>query len=127
MRRNKTYNHTRRSTRRNKRSGGAATVFPLKYFDVGASEPAAAAGHDLLKAIPPIGVRPKIGGMRSTKRHKTRRVIKKRKNQKGGFIPSIMDGFVAAASKYIVPVTLFAGYKLLTKKGKKAKRSTRRH
>ncbi len=116
-------NNSKRSTRRNKtRRGGAATVLPLSYFNVGASEPAAAPGHDLLKAIPPIGVRPKIGGKRRTKR-----VLKKRKNQKGGFIPSIMDGFVAAASKYIVPVTLFAGYKLLTKKGKKGKKGTRRH
>jgi hypothetical protein len=115
----------RRGTKRNRtrRNGGAATVLPLKYFNIGASEPDAAPGHDLLKAIPPIGVRPKIGG----KRRKTRRVLKKRKHQKGGFVPSIMDGFVAAASKYIVPVTLFAGYKLLTKKGKKGKRGSRRH
>lgn len=121
-------NNSKRSTRRNKtRRGGAATVLPLSYFNVAASEPAAAPGHDLLKAIPPIGIRPKIGGQRSTKYRKTRRVLKKRKNQKGGFIPSIMDGFVAAASKYIVPVTLFAGYKLLTKKGKKGKKGTRRH
>ena len=121
-------NRTRRNTlRRTKRNGGAATVLPLKYFNVGASEPEAAAGHDLLKAIPPIGIRPKIGGQRSIKSRKTRRILKKRKHQKGGFIPSIMDGFVAAASKYIVPVTLFAGYKLLTKKGKKGKRGTRRH
>lgn len=121
---NKTYNRTRSNlTRRNKRSGGAATAFPLKYFNVGATEPEAASGHDLLKAIPPIGIRPKIGG----KRRKTRRVLKKRKQQKGGFIPSIMEGFVAAASKYIVPVTLFAGYKLLTRKGKKGKKGTRRH
>jgi hypothetical protein len=127
MRRNKTYNRTRRNSRRNKRSGGAASVLPLKYFNVGASEPAAASGHDLLKAIPPIGIRPKIGGKRSTKRSTKRRVLKKRKHQKGGFVPSIMDGFVAAASKYIVPITLFAGYKLMTRKSKNGKRSTRRH
>ena len=71
MRRNK----TKRNTRRNKRKGGAATAFPLKYFDVGAMEPQASPGHDLLKAIPPIGVRPRIGG----KHRKTRRQMKKRK------------------------------------------------
>lgn len=123
-------NNTKSNTRRNKRKGGAATAFPLKYFDVGAMEPQAASGHDLLKAIPPIGVRPKIGGKRTTKRSTKRRVLKKRKEQKGGFVPSIMDGFVAAASNYIVPITLFAGYKLLTRKGKignKAKKGTRRH
>jgi hypothetical protein len=126
---NKTYNRSRRNrTRRNsRRNGGAATVFPLKYFNVGAAEPEAASGHDLLKAIPPIGIRPKIGGKRSTKRSTKRRVLKKRKQQKGGFIPSVMDGFVAAASNYIVPIALFAGYKLLTKKGKKGKKGTRRH
>jgi hypothetical protein len=34
-----------------------------------------------------------------------------------------MGGFVGAVSKYIVPIALFAGYKLMTrKKGKKGKR-----
>jgi hypothetical protein len=103
-----------------RRRGGAATVFPLKYFDTHAPEPDAAAGRDLLKAIPPIGVRPRIGGHR-----KTRRILKKKTS--GGFVPSIMDGFVAAASHYIVPIALFAGYKLMTRKGKKgSRRHTRR-
>jgi hypothetical protein len=107
----------------NKRNGGGP--FPLSYYNPGAAEPAASAGHDLLKAIAPIGVRPKIGGRRTKKRH-TRRHRKTR----GGFVPSIMDGFAAAASKYIVPVALFAGYKLMTRKGKRTGRSrrhTRRH
>ncbi len=111
-----------RKSYRNKtrRRGGAATVFPLKYFDATAPEPDAAAGRDLLKAIPPIGVRPKIGG-----RRKTRRILRKR--TRGGFVPTVMDGFVMAASKYIVPIALFAGYKLMTRKGKKgARRHTRR-
>ena len=108
--------HSRRST------GGAATAFPLKYFDPSAHEPSAEAGHDLLKAIAPIGVRPKIGGTR-------RRILKSRKNHKkskGGFVPSVMNGFAVAASKYIVPVALFAGYKLMTKNKKKSSRRTRR-
>lgn len=95
-----------------KRNGGGATVMPLKYFDPTATAPAADAGHNLLKAIPPLGIRARIGGYRRTKRNK------------GGFVPSIMDGFALSASKYIVPVALFAGYKLMTRKGKK---STRRH
>jgi hypothetical protein len=105
----------RNRTRRNKskrRSGGAATVFPLKYFDATAPTPDAAAGHNLLKAEAPLGVRPKIGGKRITHR----RVIKRKR---GGFMPSIMEPFVHAASKYIVPIALYAGYKLMTRKGKK--------
>jgi hypothetical protein len=97
---------------------------PLSYYNPGASEPDANAGRDLLKAIPPLGIRPKIGGRRSmrhrTRKHRTRRHHKTR----GGFVPSVMDGFAAAASKYIVPLALFAGYKLMTRKGKKG---TRRH
>jgi hypothetical protein len=108
----------RNRNRRNKskkRSGGAATVFPLKYFDPSAKTPDADSGHNLLKAEAPFGVRPRIGGKRRTKR------------RSGGFMPSIMEPFVHAASKYIVPIALYAGYKLMTRKGKKgAKRITRR-
>jgi hypothetical protein len=107
---------------KNRRRGGAATAFPLKYFDPNAEEPSAGAGHDLLKATAPLGVRPRIGGGR---KRKTRR-IKRRAQQKGGFVPSVMGGFVEAAAKYITPLALFAGYKLMTRKGKKGKRSTRR-
>jgi hypothetical protein len=51
---------------------------------------------------------------------------------RGGFYPSVMGEFTTLASKYIVPIALFAGYKLLgrfTKKGKgkgKGKRQTKR-
>ena len=107
-----------RKSYKNKSKGGA-TAFPLSYFSRDAAEPAAAPGHDLLKAIPPLGVRPRIGGKRRhTKRHR---------KTKGGFVPSIMDGFAAAASKYIVPLVLFTGYKLMTRKHKKGRsRHTRR-
>lgn len=93
---------------------------PLSYYNPGAAEPSANAGRDLLKAMSPIGVRPKIGG----KRH---RYTKKHHKTRGGFVPSVMDSFVIAASKYIVPLALFAGYKMMTKKDKKgSSRSTRR-
>jgi hypothetical protein len=96
-----------------KRRGGAATVMPLKYFDNNAQTPSAGQGVDLLKATAPMSVRPRIGG--------------RRRKTKGGFVPTVMDGFVAAASKYIVPIALFAGYKLMTKKGKRgSRRATRR-
>jgi hypothetical protein len=119
-----------RKSYRNKsrrRNGGGATVMPLSYYNPGAAEPAADAGRDLLKAMAPIGVRPKIGGRRSIRHSKKRHTRRHRKTRKtrGGFVPSIMDGFVVAASKYIVPLALFAGYKLMTKKGKRG--SKRRH
>jgi hypothetical protein len=104
-----------------KRRGGAATVMPLQYYKPELPAPAAAAGSDLLKASLPNHVRPRIGGGK-------RRTIRKRKTQQGGFVPSVMSGFLAAAQKYIVPIALFAGYKLMTKKGKRhGKRHSRRH
>jgi hypothetical protein len=110
----------------NKRNGGAATVMPLSYYNPGAAEPAVDAGRDLLKAIPPLGIRPKIGGKRRSK-HRTRRHRTRRHHKsKGGFMPSVMDGFIAAASKYAVPVALFAGYKLMTRKQKKGRQTRRR-
>jgi hypothetical protein len=96
-----------------KRKGGAATVMPLQYYNPGAPQLESTAGHDLLKAIPPIGVRPRIGGRQITRK------------SKGGFVPTVMDGFVASASYYLVPVALFAGYSLLTKK--RTKRNRHRH
>lgn len=130
--RNKTRTRRNRSNRKN---GGAATVFPLKYFDPTHKEPSAASGHNLLEAIPPIGVRPKIGGKRSRRNRGSKRSHRTHRNRssrrtlrkKGGFVPSVMGGFVNAASKYIVPIALFAGYKLLTKKAKKSRRHSRRH
>lgn len=95
--------------------GGAATVMPLQYYNTSAAEPSANAGRNLLKAIPPLGIRPRIGG----KRRKT-------KKSNGGFVPSVMDGFVASASQYIVPVVLFAGYKLISRKNSRSTRRTKK-
>lgn len=109
-----------RKSYRNKsrrRNGGAATVMPLSYYAPGAYEPSAGAGRDLLEAIPPLGVRAKIGG----RRNRTRKY-----NKQGGFVPSVMNSFVHSASTYAVPVALFAGYKLMTRKQKKGRRYTRR-
>jgi len=94
----------------NKKYGGGSTVMPMKYYNPNMVESSATAGNDLLKASLPISVRPRIGGMI---RNKTQR-----RKLKGGFVPSIMEGFVAATSKYIVPIALFAGYKMITRKNK---------
>ena len=110
--------------------GGQYGPMPLKYFDDSLMGSSPSAGRDLLKAIGPLGVRPMIGpvdvrpamGCRGGKRRKMTR-----RKTKGGFVPSVMGNFLQCASKYIVPIALFAGYKLMTKKSKqKSRRQTRR-
>jgi len=113
-----------------KQRAGQYGPMPLKYFDDSLTGPSAPAGHDLLKAIGPLGVRPMIGPVNvgpatACSRGGKRRKVTRRRKTKGGFVPSIMGNFVQAASKYIVPIALFAGYKLMTRK--KSKRRTHRH
>lgn len=116
--------------RRNKSRCGAArggaTAWPLSYFSPTAVTPSSGAGIELLGAASSI-VRPAIkttGGKRkarktrkANKAHKARKARKSRKSR-GGFVPSIMGNFVAAASKFIVPIALYSGYKLLSRKSK---------
>jgi len=102
-----------------RRNGGGP--WPLQYYNSGLRAPSAGTGQDLLRASPPTEVRPKIGG----KHRKLKRGRKTRKTT-GGFVPSVMDGFVAAASRFIVPLALYSGYKLLSRKQKKQGRKTRR-
>jgi hypothetical protein len=102
-------------------------AYPLSYYDpsqvyIGEE------GHDLLQANGWM-IRPQIGGKRKTKKTKTKIKTKTKTKTKGGFIPSIMGGFTSTAAKYITPMVLFAGYKMLknptkmkkirTKKGKR--------
>ena len=99
---------------RSKRSRGGAPL-PLAYF--GAAHqigmPVAAGGDIMI----PNGslIRPRIGGGRTKRVKKAKRT----KKQNGGFIPTVMEGFCMAASKYIVPLALFAGYKWMTRSQKK--------
>jgi hypothetical protein len=67
-------------------------------------------------------IRPRIGGG-TKRRKKTKRSkrTKQRGKQSGGFIPTVMEGFCVAASKYIVPLALFAGYKWMTRSKKDKK------
>jgi len=108
-----------------KKRGGEVPPFPAQYYDPTMKGPDAGAGRDLLHAAG-MDIRPRIGGRRHSKR-----ISKRNRTKKGGFIPSVMDGFVAASSKYIVPLVLFSGYKLM-KKGtphflrKSAQKSRRR-
>ena len=109
--------HTKR--RNTLRKGGAATAFPLSYFNGKAPTVAADAGRNLLMAEE-MGVRPKIGGKRSRRSKYSRRAKKL-----GGFVPSVMGNFMTSASKYIVPMALFAGYKMI-KNGPKSKKSQKK-
>jgi len=101
-----------------RRMGGGPTVWPLQYYNPGLRAPSAGEGPNLLASSAPMNVRPKIGGKR--------RKLRKSRKIKGGFVPSVMDGFVAAASRFIVPLALYSGYKLLSRKQKKQGRRTRR-
>ena len=56
--------------------------------------------------------------------HRRTRRVRRSRNMKGGFVPSVMGNFLFGASKYITPLALFAGYKLYTKT--KGTRTTRR-
>ena len=112
--------------RRTRKRGGNRPL-PLQYF--GAAAPvSASAGGDRLDVTGHM-VRPTIGGQRS------RRSMRKSMKKRGGFYPTVMGNFIPAASKYITPLALFAGYKLLKKsqntkkrrtRSKRSKRSTRR-
>lgn len=107
--------NTRRNTRRNTYSRGG-TALPLSYF-TGKAPVSADAGRNFLVSEG-MGVRPRIGGKRRSRR---------RTKRHGGFVPSVMGNFMASASKYIVPISLFAGYKMIKKSGLGfKKRRTRR-
>ena len=106
---------------RSKRSKGGAPL-PLAYFgaapQMGMPVPE---GSDMVAGSV---IRPRIGGgtkrRKQNKRNKkAKRTRKQRRRQSGGFIPTVMEGFCAAASKYIVPLALFAGYKWMTRSKKK--------
>ncbi len=103
--------------RRTRKRGGNRPL-PLQYF--GAAAPvSASAGVDRLDITGNM-VRPTIGGQYSIR---STRSAKKR----GGFYPTVMGNFIPAASKYITPLALFAGYKLLKKsQNTKKKRRSRR-
>lgn len=111
---------------------------PSKYVAGPFVQYSAQPGGSLLLEDPTSDmVRPKIpvsGGRRKTHRHRhshrkiTRRHKHKSRKHKGGFIPSIGEGFAAAAAKYITPVALYGLYRFIdNKKSRKSKgRHTRR-
>jgi hypothetical protein len=66
--------------------------------------PNASAGNDITGYYDNIA-RPGLS-VKGGKRHTRKR---------GGFVPSVMEGFSILASKYITPLALFSGYKLMNK------------
>jgi len=94
------------------------------YFNATAKEPSASAGVDSFNNIPRsvIPVTNYKGGRSGCTRRGesnkggSRRSKKRRTRKKGGFTPSVMGGLVSAVSKYLVPIAMFSGYKLITKK-----------
>jgi len=112
-----------------------STTVPLRYNDPSYIQGTAGQGKDLLIASG-LGIRPAIGGYkrRSHKKRGGKRITVKRnqtqkrrvKKTKGGFIPSVMEPFVSSVSKYIVPLVLYSGYKLMTRNKKQSKRRTHR-
>lgn len=113
-------------------------VLPAPFFKInGLHQPSAGAGRDLLGPISETSamVRPRIGGgKKRTKkhRHSSRKVTKvpnykKTQRKKGGFIPSIGEGFATLAGKYITPIALYGLYRFINGPSSKKTRKTRRH
>ncbi len=100
-----------KNRRTHKKRGGNATNLPAPYFKAPLIQPIADAGHDLLKVVGDM-VRPRIGG--GSRKRRTHR-------KRGGFVPSIMEGFSQMAGKYVLPLAMYSGYKLFNK-SRKSKR-----
>lgn len=106
---------------------------PAKFVALGGMDPSAPAGKDIFGGAQTSSVaRPVIamkGGKRRSnrkQRKQRRKTQRKQRKQRGGFLPSIGEGFVAAAAKYAAPLALLGLYKLINKPTRKRSRSTRR-
>jgi hypothetical protein len=116
--RNRITEMKRRNTR--KRCHGGSSMH-VRFVEPHSTLVSAPAGREVGASINQV-IRSQIGG-------KDRRKRKTRKH--GGFVPSVMEGFVVSASKYITPMALFAAYKMVNrpttyrKKSKGSKKSRR--
>ena len=101
---------------------------PAKYNSVPLVQLSANTGSDMLGMSQTSAmVRPSIrmsGGKSRRRRYATRKITKhhkqkqqkqqtKQKKQKGGFLPSVGEGFAALSAKYITPVALFGLYRFV--------------
>ena len=94
---------------------------PMKFFDPQAEEPAAWAGRNLQYASG-LGIRSAVGGKRQRRQKRSTRKSSKRSKRKGGFYPSVMGSFTQSAARFITPIALYAGYKLLTNRTRHKRR-----
>jgi hypothetical protein len=103
-----------------------ATVFPAPYFKINSlPQPSGGQGRDLLGPIAETSatIRPKIGGKRRThKRHASRKITKRSRKQKGGFLPSIGEAFATVAAKYVTPIALYGIFRFMNRKTRKVSR-----
>ena len=104
---------------------------PAKYVGLGGMDPSASAGSAKLDIGMPYGVMARNatlmkGGKRRRSQRKQRKQRKQTRRQRGGFLPSIGEGFAAAAAQYAAPIALLGLYKLFNKPTRKRSRSTRR-
>ena len=94
---------------------------PPSYVNAPIGQPAADAGGCRMMPTATM-VRPFQPMLRGGKTRKR----KQPRKQKGGFVPSIGDPFVAAVGKYLAPMALFGLYRFLNgstrKNGKRSKR-----
>uniref|UniRef100_A0A6C0DH41 Uncharacterized protein n=1 Tax=viral metagenome TaxID=1070528 RepID=A0A6C0DH41_9ZZZZ len=101
---------------------------PPKYVNAPIPQPSAAAGSCLLTPTG-LAIRPVIPMMKGGKRQSKRcSICNKKKQMKGGFLPSVGQSFAVAAQKYISPIAMYGLYRFMTKKSKKSKtgKGTRR-
>lgn len=111
------------------------TTFGMPPAYVGAPlvQPSANAGTCILTPSE-VMIRPKIGGMRRSKKaqrkskkaKKANRTKKGSRKQRAGFVPSIGEPFVAAAGKYVAPIALYGLYRYLKNKPTKLTRRGRK-
>lgn len=96
--------------KRRHRRGGANGHFPAQYFNSSVISKGVDAGHDITNYTKDI-VRPALDPSQS---------------KVGGFVPSIGEPFALMASKYITPLALYSGYRLLTHRRKPITRRARK-
>ncbi len=105
--------HKTRKQRKAQRGG--ATSMPLAYFHNGAQLMGTTAD--------PTGV-----GIGSTTSSWARAPIQqtggsKKKEQAGGFSPSLMGSFAANGLRYVLPIAAYTGYKMLTRRRNRSRRA----
>ena len=104
-----------------------STALPAKYFGLSGFDPTTAgAGRDLLGKVSQTSatIRPAIQ-MKGGKRRQTKRILRKSRKQRGGFVPSIGEGFAMAAAKYATPVALYGLFKFIRNSMTKRRTSRR--